>query len=107
VDDERNKPAVVAVAGCLFEVSLPERDGAPWTLTAPRPEEATLVGESVRGDRRHFRLRAEAGAAVAGRVALRFRTETAERGMSIRVVEVPVAPERASGDEPARRRHRP
>jgi hypothetical protein len=51
----------------------------------------------VRGRRRHFRFRAEAGAATAGSVSLRFRTETAKRGMSIRVVEVPVAPEQAPG----------
>ena len=68
-----------------------------WALADPHPEEATLLGESVRGHRRHFRFRAEAGAAAAGRVALRFRTETATRGMSIRVVEVLVAPEQAPG----------
>ncbi len=51
----------------------------------------------MRGHRRHFRFRAEAEAAVAGRVSLRFRTETAKRGMSIRVVEVPVAPEQSPG----------
>jgi hypothetical protein len=97
MDEDSNEPALVAVAGCLFEVSLPERDGASWALEDPRPEEATLLGESVRGRRRHFRFRAEAGAATAGSVSLRFRTETAKRGMSIRVVEVPVAPEQAPG----------
>ena len=98
MDGDVNEPAVIAVAGCLFEVSLPERDGTSWALVAPQPEEATLVGESVRGDRRHFRLRAEARAGVAGRVSLRFRSESAERGMSMRIVEVPVAPEQASVD---------
>ena len=98
MDEDSNESVLVAVAGCLFEVSLPERDGASWALADPQPEEATLIGESVRGDRRHFRFRAEAEAAVAGSVSLRFRTETATRGMSIRVVEVPVAPEQAPGD---------
>lgn len=97
MDEDSNEPALVAVAGCLFEVSLPERDGGSWALADPQPEEATLLGESVRGKRRHFRFRAEEGAAAAGSVALRFRTETAKRGMSIRVVEVPVAPEQAPG----------
>lgn len=95
---DSNEPVVIAVAGCLFEVSLPERDGMSWTLVEPEPDEATAVGEAVRGDRRHFRVRAEAKAAVAGRVSLRFRTESVERGMSMRVVEVPVAPEHPSGD---------
>ena len=98
MDQDPGEPVVIAVAGCLFEVSLPERDGMSWTPVAPEPEEATLVGESVRGNRRHFRFRAEARAAVAGKVSLRFRTESAERGMSMRVVEVQVAPEVASAD---------
>lgn len=98
MDEDSNEPALVVVAGCLFEVSLPERDGASWALADPQPEEVTLLGESLRGRRRHFRFRAEAEAAAAGRVALRFRTETATRGMSIRVVEVLVAPERAPGE---------
>ena len=95
MDDDSNEPMLVVVAGCLFEVSLPERDGASWSLADPQPEEVTLLGESVRGHRRHFRFRAEAGAAVAGSVSLRFRTESAERGMSLRAVEVLVAPEQA------------
>src|SRR5215217_4051351 len=98
MDPASNEPALVAVAGCLFEVSLPERDGASWTLAEPRAGEATLLGESVRGGRRHFRFRAEAQAALAGKVSLRFRTENAVRGMSIRMVEVLVAPEQAPGD---------
>lgn len=95
MDEDSNEPALVVVAGCLFEVSLPERDGASWALADPQPEDATLLGESVRGRRRHFRFRAEAAAAAAGSVSMRFRTETAQRGMSIRVVEVPVAPEQS------------
>ena len=98
MDEDSNEPALVVVAGCLFEVSLPEGDGVTWTPAETQPEEATLLGESLRGHRRHFRFRAEAGAAVAGRVSLRFRTQSAERGMLLRVVEVPVAPERAPGD---------
>ena len=95
MDEDSKEPLLTAVAGCLFEVSLPERDGASWALAEPAPE-VTLVGESVRGARRHFRFRAEAEAAAAGHVSIRFRSETAARGMSLRVVEVPVAPE----DEP-------
>jgi hypothetical protein len=95
MEDDSNEPTLAAVAGCLFEVSLPERDGAAWTLSDPQPEDVTLLGESVRGHRRHFRFRAEVGAAVAGSVLLRFRTESPERGMSLRAVEVPVAPEQA------------
>jgi hypothetical protein len=98
MDPESKEPALVAVAGCLFEVSLPERQGVSWSLAEPQAGGATLLSESVRGDRRHFRFRAEAEAAVAGGVSLRFRTESAERGISIRVVEVPVAPEQAPRD---------
>lgn len=92
MDEDSNDPLLIAVAGCLFEVSLPEREGGSWSLEEGVPG-ATLLGESVRGHRRHFRFRAEAEAAGAGGVALRFRSETPERGMSLRVVEVPVAPE--------------
>ena len=92
MDGDSNEPALIAVAGCLFEVSMPEREGVSWALAEPQPE-ATMLAESVRADRRHFRFRAEAEAAVAGQVALRFRSETVERGTSIRVVVVPVAPE--------------
>ena len=97
MDEDSNEPALVVVAGCLFEVSLPERAGSTWHWADPPPG-VSLLGESVRGDRRHFRFRAEAAAADAGSVSLRFRTETAKRGMSIRVVEVLVAPEQAPGD---------
>ncbi len=45
MDEDSNEPALVAVAGCLFEVSLPERDGASWALADPQPEDATLLGE--------------------------------------------------------------
>lgn len=92
MEAQPNEPVLVAVAGCLFEVSMPEREDVSWALAEPQVE-ATLVAESVRDDRRHFRFRAEAEAAVAGQVALRFRRETVERGTTIRVVVVPVAPE--------------
>jgi hypothetical protein len=92
MDEDSNDPHVIAVAGCLFEVSLPEHEGGSWALAEPAPE-VTLISESVRGRRRHFRFRAEAEAAAAGRVSLRFRSESAARGMSLRVVEVPVAAE--------------
>ncbi len=89
------EPQVLAVAGCLFEVSFPERDGASWAWAGDQSE-VTPVGESVRGDRRYFRFRAEAAAAAAGSVGLRFRSLTEERGMTVRMVVVPVAPERQS-----------
>jgi hypothetical protein len=83
---------VWAVAGCLFEVSMPERDGASWQLASPPPG-VTLLSESVRGTERHFRFRAEAEGAEAGEVALRFRSLTKERGRVLRMVVVRVAPE--------------
>jgi hypothetical protein len=95
MDEDSNDPYLIVVAGCLFEVSLPEQEGASWALAEPAPE-VTLLGESVRGHRRHFRFRAEAEAAAAGGVSLRFRSESAARGMSLRVVEVPVAAEHDS-----------
>lgn len=86
------EPEILAVAGCLFEVSMPERDGASWGWAGGQPE-VTFLGESVRGRRRHFRFRAEEAAATAGQVSIRFRSDTAERGMSMRAVVVLVAPE--------------
>jgi hypothetical protein len=95
----RDVEAVVwAVAGCLFEVSMPERNGAPWQLADPPPG-VTLVGESVRGQERHFRFRAEAEGAEAGEVALRFRSLTEERGKVLRMVVVRVAPEADPGND--------
>ena len=81
---------VWVVAGCLFEVSMPERNGTSWHLADPPPG-VTLVNESVRGEERHFRFRAEAEGARTGEVSLRFRAE--ERGMVLRSVVVRVAPE--------------
>ena len=82
------EPVMWAVAGCLFEVSLPERAGAAWHWADPPPG-VTLLGESVRGDQRHFRFRAEAE----GQVSLRFRGQTTERAVVLRSVLVHVAPE--------------
>ncbi len=81
-----------AVAGSRFEVSMPERNGVSWSLADPPPG-VTLLSESVRGDERHFRFRAEAEGARRGEVALRFRALTKERGMVLRMFLVRVAPE--------------
>ncbi|MGI8984866.1 MAG: hypothetical protein ACR2HM_10095 [Acidimicrobiales bacterium] len=89
---QKNEPELHVVAGCLFEVSFPEREGVSWRWAGGQPE-VTYLGESVRGARRHFRFRAEATAAGAGTVGLRFRTETEERGRLTRVMAVDVAPE--------------
>ena len=90
---DAGQPMVWAVAGCLFEVSLLERAGATWHWAEP-PEGVTLLGESVRGDQRHFRFRAEAGSDAAGEVALRFRGRTAEGAVVLRSVVVRIAPEK-------------
>ena len=92
------EPVLWAVAGCLFEVSLPERAGASWHWADPPPG-VTLLGESVQGDQRHFRFRAEAEGAALGEVALRFRGRTAERAVLLRSVVVHVAPERDPADQ--------
>ncbi len=83
---------VWVVAGCLFEVSMPERNGTSWHLADPPPG-VTLLTESVRGEERHFRFRAEVEGARTGEVSLRFRALTEERGMVLRSVVVRVAPE--------------
>lgn len=89
MENDANGPELHVVAGCLFEVSLPEREGMSWRWAESQPA-VTQLGESVRADRRHFRFRAEAP----GAISLRFRTETEERGTSTRMVAVSVAPER-------------
>ena len=86
------EPVVWAVAGCLFEVSLPERPGASWRAGDPPPG-VTLMGESVRGDQRHFRFRAESVAAKEGSVDVRFRGHNAHGAVVLRSVIVHVAPE--------------
>jgi len=94
---DAGEPVLWAVAGCLFEVSLPEREGAAWHWADP-PLGVTLVGESVRGDQRHFRFRAEADADVADVVTLRFRGRTAAGAVLLRSVTVGVAPENPEND---------
>jgi hypothetical protein len=90
------EPVLWAVAGCLFEVSLPERPGAGWQWAGPLPG-VTLVGDTVRGDQRHFRFRAEAEAVAPGEVSLRFRGQTTEQAVLLRSVVVHVAPEEGPG----------
>ena len=94
---DAGEPMLWAVAGCLFEVSLPERAGASWHWADPPPG-VTLVGESVRGDQRHFRFRAEAESAAAGTVNLRFRGRTDVGAVVLRSVAVGVAPEAPEED---------
>lgn len=90
---EDSEPHVLVVAGCLFEVTFPEGQGPAWAWEGDQSE-VTAVGEFVRDGRRHFRFRAEDSAAAAGSVSLRFRSLTEERGMTVRMVVVLVAPER-------------
>ena len=97
MNDDESEPSVSVVAGCLFEVSLPEGQGPAWGWEGGQPE-VTALGETVRDGRRHFRFRAEAAAAAAGSVALRFRGQTEKRGMTVRMVVVPVVPERHEGN---------
>ena len=92
IDDESD-PTVSVVAGCLFEVSLPEGEGSAWAWEGGQSE-VTAMGERVHDGRRHFRFRAEEPAATAGSVRLRFRGQTEERGTTVRMVVVPVVPER-------------
>jgi hypothetical protein len=93
---DAGEPTFWAVSGCLFEVSLPETADASWRWADPRPE-VTLLDESVRGDQRHFRFRAEAESAGAA-VALRFRGRTSVGAVVIRSVTVRVAPEKPPTD---------
>lgn len=93
---DEGEPMVWAVAGCLFEVSLPEKAGASWHWAEP-PKGVTLVGESARGDHRHFRFRAEAESDQAGEVVLRFRGRTVEGAVVLRSLQVRIAPERDPG----------
>jgi hypothetical protein len=90
---EASEPQVLVVAGCLFEVTFPEGQGPAWAWEGNQPE-VTAAGEYVAEGRRHFRFRAEEPAAAAGSVSLRFRSLTEERGMTVRMVVVLVAPER-------------
>jgi len=92
VEGDESQPQVWAVAGCLFEVSVPEDGRATWEWDGAAAG-MTLLSESVRGRRRHFRFRAEAEAVGAGEVPLRFRWHSAERGRVLRTIAVHVAPE--------------
>ncbi len=76
--------ALWVVAGCLFEVSLPEQGERPWRFESPSPE-VTLLAESVRDDEHRFRFRAEAAGAAAGPVELRFRCGGSERSVLVRI----------------------
>ncbi|HET7486318.1 MAG TPA: YbhB/YbcL family Raf kinase inhibitor-like protein [Acidimicrobiales bacterium] len=78
IEDE---PVVWAVAGCLFEVSLPEG----WE-PGPSPPAVSLVATEVRGASLHFRFRA----ASAGSARLTFRSA----GGGKCSVDVRIAPER-------------
>jgi hypothetical protein len=97
MEEDESEAQVLVVAGCLFDVSLPEDPHASWGWEGNQPE-VTAAGEWVREGRRHFRFRAEEAAAAAGSVALRFRSLNEQRGMTVRMVVVGVAPERQSGE---------
>jgi hypothetical protein len=84
MDEDSNEPALVAVAGCLFEVSLPGDESTPWRCDAGGPA-MTLLADGRRHGRHHFRFRAEAAAAAAGEVELRFFRGPAERTVTVRV----------------------
>ena len=87
------EPQVRVVAGCLFEVSLPEPTEEPWVWANPRPE-VTLMDQAVGEGVRRFRFRAETAAADAGQVSLRFRSANEVGAVLVRSVSVPVAPEK-------------
>ena len=72
------------VAGCLFEVSLPEGQRDPWVWGNPGPE-VTLLSERVRDGERRFRFRSEAVGAAAGAVELRFACGEDERNVVVRI----------------------
>jgi hypothetical protein len=85
-------PLLWVVAGCLFEVSLPEGAGGPWRWPDP-PAHITLLAEGVRDGRRHLRFRAEA----AGEVELRFSRPGSELVVTVRIApEVDLASPNAS-----------
>lgn len=98
MEGDGSQPQIWAVAGCLFEVSVAEDAGSPWQFDGSAAGTGmTLLGESVRAGRRHFRFRAEAEAVGAGEVQLRFRMQSAQRGRVLRTVPVHVAPEADPG----------
>ena len=79
-----------AVAGCLFEISLPVTAAGQWRWANPGCE-VTLLAEVVHEGRQHLRFRAEGAGAEAGVVQLRFAR--GEAGNSERIVSIRVAPE--------------
>lgn len=82
--------ALWAVAGCLFEVSVPVPAPGPWRWTAEPAAAVTLLSEHDLDTGHHFRFRAE----VPGAVELRF-----DAGGVVDVVLVRVAPEDRLGKE--------
>jgi hypothetical protein len=80
---------VWVVAGCLFEVSLPDDVVGGWRWTDATPA-VTLLAQDTRDGRHHFRFRAEAAGALAGTVRLRFSGGDG----SVATVDANVAPER-------------
>lgn len=70
------------VAGCLFEVSLPDLPSGTWRWSGTHSE-VTLLTEEDRGTGHHFRFRAE----TPGEVTLRFE------GDGTHTVVVRIAPE--------------
>jgi hypothetical protein len=69
------------VAGCLFEVSLPEAAGG-WRCLPPAPA-VTLVGVEPRDGRLHFRFRAESPSASP--VEVRFEGDGTTVGVPVRI----------------------
>jgi hypothetical protein len=86
------EPEIWVVAGCLFEVSLPDGGACPWRWRNPSPD-VTLLGEGIRGTARHFRFRAEASGAKAGTVQLRFGNTNDAGAVVVRAILVRVVPE--------------
>lgn len=82
-------PTLWAVAGCLFEISLPPPPSGRWHLADSSPS-VSLVAEEMRHGQHHFRFRADA-AAVHSAVALRF--SSGDGGDAEVVAAVRIAPE--------------
>lgn len=77
---EPEEPGLWVVAGCLFELSLPEPGAPPWQWRGPDPQ-VTLVASARRGRNRHLRFRGE----DAGEVDLRFVRGDVERTVTVRI----------------------
>jgi len=87
VHDEGD-PSVWVVAGCLFEVSLPAGASVRWRY-AHSASEVKFLSEEIRGDRHHFRFRAEAPGALAGSASLQFRCDPPGRPVEMQVLIAP------------------